>query len=81
MAMMDAFSFVCEKGGDMDINMDMVGGMKMAEGDDEDNVLLTSVMVELPHPRRVLLECGKCGERHGVVFTPHSSRASEGRDT
>ena len=81
MVMMFVLSFVCVEGGDMDIDMDMVGGMKMVEGDDEDNVLLTSVMIELPHPRRVLLECRKCSERHGVVFTPHSSRASESRDT
>ena len=56
--------------------IDMAG-----EDGDEDNVLLTSVVIELPHPRRVLLECGKCSERHGVVFTPHSPRTSESRDT
>ena len=32
-------SFVCMEGGniDMDMDMDMVGGMRVVEGDDEDN--------------------------------------------
>ena len=83
MVMMDALSFVCVEGGDidMDIDMDMVGGMGVRKDDEEDNVLLTSVMIELPYERRVFIECLRCGKSCRIERAPHSTTIAECWDT